>query len=168
MGYHGDEQAVPLSRVRALEPRTANFVAPVRADFRFAVRANTPPKPRTANPRISSRSGREPANTRRTVLLVFEHQKDGPSGVRTPEGRSFWCSKTRRAVLPGSFWGHPRITPVSFQGHSRVILESFRDHSGVIPGRSEKCTGFLNINFAILFSAGANFKIASIISNGIS
>ena len=50
------------------------------------------------------------SNTRRTVLLVFEHQKDvllvfkhqkdSPCGVRRrPEGPSFRCANTRRTVL---------------------------------------------------------------------
>ena len=30
---------------------------------------------------------------------MFEHQKEGPSGVRTPAGLSFWCSNTSRTVL---------------------------------------------------------------------
>ena len=37
--------------------------------------------------------------TRRTILPLCKHQKDGPPGVRTPEGWSFWCSNTRRKVL---------------------------------------------------------------------
>ena len=52
---------------------------------------------------VFARSGRSfwCPNTRRMVLLVFEHQKEGPASVRTPEGRpsgvrapegvSLWC-----------------------------------------------------------------------------